>query len=126
MTTFLLVIVFVFISLVCIFLYLHMLVFLYVMIAGLQCISVVPALSSCKVLVFVVLRKFLIAFYIYKKNQQSKYSQNEKRYFWYVNMHINQTYNIDVYQKVKMCIMPMYKGVLNVDASLRSHLDFLL
>ena len=43
-----------------------MLVFLYVMIAALQCISVVPALSSCKVLVFVVLRKFLIAF-IYKK-----------------------------------------------------------
>ena len=59
MTTFLLVIVFVFISLVCIFLYLYMLVFLYVMIAGLQCISMLPELSSCKVLIFVVLRKFL-------------------------------------------------------------------
>ena len=60
MTTFLLVIVFVFISLVCnFFLYLYMLVFLYVLIAGLQCISMLPELSSCKVLMFVVLRKFL-------------------------------------------------------------------
>ena len=44
------------------FLYLYMLVFLYVMIAGLQCISLLPALSPCKVSVFVVLHKFLTAF----------------------------------------------------------------
>ena len=43
-------------------LYLYMLVFFYVVNAGLQCISMLPALSSCKVLVFVVLRKFLTAF----------------------------------------------------------------
>ena len=44
-----------------------MLVFLYTMIAGLQFISMLPALSSCKVLVFVVLRKFLTAFTKTKK-----------------------------------------------------------
>ena len=66
MTTFLLVIVFVIISFSVFFLYLYMLVFLYVMIAGLQCISILAALSPCKLLVFVVLRKFLTAFI--KKN----------------------------------------------------------
>ena len=48
-----------------------MLVFLYVMIEGLQCISMLPALLSCKVLVFVALRKFLTAF-IYKKKGRLK------------------------------------------------------
>ena len=40
------------------FLYLYMLVFLYVTIAGLQWISILPALSFCEVLEFVVLCKF--------------------------------------------------------------------
>ena len=39
---------------------------LYVMIAGLQCIPMLPALSYCKVLVSVVLCKFSTAF-IFKK-----------------------------------------------------------
>ena len=39
-----------------------MLIFLYATVAGLQCISMLVALSSCKVLVFVVLCKFFAAF----------------------------------------------------------------
>ena len=50
-----------------------MLVFLNVVIAGLQCISVLPAVSSCKVVVFVVLRTFLTAFICKKMAQLVKY-----------------------------------------------------
>ena len=44
------------------FLYLCVLVFSYAIVAGLQCISMLSALSSCKVLVFLVLCKVLTAF----------------------------------------------------------------
>ena len=62
MMAFLLVIGFLVISFVCMFLYLYMLVSFHVIIAGLQCISMLPALWSCKVLVLVVFCKFLTAF----------------------------------------------------------------
>ena len=47
-------------------LYLYMLEFSYVIIAGLQCISMLPALPSCRVFMFVVFCKLLSAF-IFKK-----------------------------------------------------------
>ena len=47
-----------------------MLVFLYVISAGLQCISMLPALSSRKVVASVVFCKFLIC--IYKKKKKKK------------------------------------------------------
>ena len=50
-----------------------MLVFFHVIIAGLECISMLPALSSCKVLVFVQFCKFLTAFIYEKYKKTSSY-----------------------------------------------------
>ena len=70
--TFLLIIAFVIISVVCTFVFIYVSTF-YAIIAGLQCISMLPALSSCKVLVFVVFCKFLTVF-ILKKSGKTKTS----------------------------------------------------
>ena len=51
----------------------YMLVFLYVSTAGLQCISMLPALSSCKVLALVVFCKFLTVFINKKRKKLIKY-----------------------------------------------------
>ena len=88
-----------------------MLVFLYVISAGLQCISMLPALSSRKVVASVVFCKFLI--WIYKKKKKKKRLKFPKKTVFRIFCRAEQIFSskvgesqskIDIDQIVEECI----------------------
>ena len=108
-----------------------MLVFLYVISAGLQCISMLPALSSRKVVASVVFCKFLIC--IYKKKKKKKALLNDEGRTWKrgkMRKWIKRRdelghFNTSV-QELRMEDMPVYKEMMRNRKSCKQALFFTL